>query len=168
MPIADRPVSGASIESVWGQQVHDYTFAPAGCEVAGTGTLITTTIGIIDLSSVVDDPGGYLDAANDQIEVPTNGEGLYLMTVRWKSGDGITGQGARGAFLVNGSYVAFSEIDLTTSEVTPLPPIALVLQLTAGDILKFAAKRTGSAGGAPYVNVESCQLVRLGAEYGTP
>lgn len=166
MPIPDRPVSGASIESVWGQQIHDYTFAPAGCEVAGGGTTLGTTIAALDLSVTVDDPGGFHDAANDRIEIPTDKGGLYLLTARAKSGDGTTGQSARLALLLNGSYIAFANIELETALVTPFAPIACVLTLSAGDIISFGVLRFGGGGAGAYVNMESCQLVRIGAAYG--
>src|SRR5678815_750467 len=79
MPLPSRPVSITTIDSEWGQAVHDWTFAPAGCHVRNSGTVTkNSTPGILPLTEAVDDPGGWLDAANNQVIVPADKGGLYL------------------------------------------------------------------------------------------
>src|SRR5690349_10082019 len=96
MAIPTRPVSGASIESEWGQQVHDYTFAPAGCELTtATTRVVNGTPGgqHCHLDVATDDPGGYLDAAGDQAVIPAAGAGLYTVFLALDSVNGSAGDG---------------------------------------------------------------------------
>ena len=59
MAFPDRPCRLAAIETDWGQAVHDYTFAPAGCKAhAPTATSCGTTSVPLQLDTVDDDPGG--------------------------------------------------------------------------------------------------------------
>jgi hypothetical protein len=72
MPVPDRPIDAAEIATEWGQWVHDFVFAPAGCRVTGgevaapSGDAWVTLP--IDTASV--DPGGYADLTNNRLEVP--------------------------------------------------------------------------------------------------
>lgn len=80
MPAPTRPVTNTTIASVWGQSTHDHTFAPVGCRLAGAVTNIGSTEARVDLSTAVDDPGGFLVAVSDEVEIPTDGGGLYLIS----------------------------------------------------------------------------------------
>lgn len=165
MPIADRPVSGASIESVWGQQVHDYTFAPAGVRATtGSSTTVGTTFLGLDLDTVVQDPGGYLDVGATQIEVPTGGEGLYILSANFNVTGSVNDQIILAGYALNGTITSTAIIyGQTGSTVKGTLPDHLTL--TAGDILDFRARRVG----APNVDVTcTVSLIRVGAEYGTP
>src|SRR6185295_14616005 len=102
MPLPDRPVSHASIESVWGQAVHDYTFAPLGTSVHGaTGVTVGSTFAGLPMDTVDDDPGGWLGA--DLIEVPTGGEGLYLGAAFFVVTSATTGLTVVASYAINGS-----------------------------------------------------------------
>ena len=165
MPLPDRPVSAASIESVWGQAIHDYTFAPAGvsCQTGSTTTVGTTYLGL-DLDTAIDDPGGYLDVANTQIEVPTGGEGIYIHTVNFIVSSSVDGQIILAGYALNGSITSRAVITGETGS-TVQGNISEILTLTAGDILDYRAKRVG----APNVGVQcTVNLARIGADYGAP
>ena len=92
MPLPTRPVADATIETDWGQAIHDYTFAPAGCLVSGSAVSMPSggTLATLDLSTADDDPGGYLDAANDRIVIPTDGEGLYAISAHVNTVNGLS------------------------------------------------------------------------------
>jgi hypothetical protein len=168
MPLPDRPVSHAAIESVWGQAIHDYTFAPSGCEVHGTTNSGVSTVSKLTLSVADDDPGGYLDAGNNQVEVPTGGEGLYAVFVRVTSVNGSSGSGraTRGFLRLNGSDVTIATVDNAGGTTVMLTLVAHVV-LVAGDILTVYGEKIGS-GSNPDVAMDSFVLYRVGAEFGTP
>lgn len=167
MTLPDRPVPSATIESDWGQAVHDYTFAPSGCRVhSSAATTCSTTALKLQLDTVDDDPGGYLDAANDQIEVPAGGGGLYHVFVEGNTVNGSSGSGfGTRIFLdVNGTTVSrgFEDNEGATNVVVP---ITWVGDLSAGDILTVKGQRRGG-GSNPSVNITSLIMYRLGAELG--
>ena len=169
MPLPDRPVSGASIESVWGQTIHDYTLAPAGCRVHGTtNASVGTSLSKMTLSVADDDPGGYLDAGNNQVEIPTDGGGLYVAQVDGWSIDGSAGTGFKTRLLLdlNGTFVAAVSED-NNGGTTIYLPITWIYPLVAGDILSVYAQRIG-AGTSPDVTVGSFVLVRIGDDFGAP
>lgn len=167
MPLPDRPVTGATIESEWGQEIHDYTFAPLGCDVysATTGSPGSTP-GQLALTTATDDPAGFLNAANNRLVVPTGGEGLYLVLLKVNSVNGSagTGYGTRALLSVNGTYVAtaFEDNNGAVNIVVTVPDF---LTLAAGDIITVWVQRRG-AGTNPTCNVQSLRLVRLGSEFG--
>src|SRR5687768_12783547 len=107
MPVPTRPVSGAVIGSVWGQQVHDFTFAPAGCIVNGSVVTMLAAEAYRDLpiDAAADDPGGYLDAGNLRVEVPADGEGLYLIVMRVESDNGASGDLTSIDLRLNGASI---------------------------------------------------------------
>lgn len=167
MTTPTRPVTGAAIASVWGQAVHDYTFAPSGCEVHGTtGTSVGTSFSKQNLSIADDDPGGYLDAANNQIEVPTDGEGLYLASIVFNTVNGSAGAGfgTRSALRLNGTNVAWGKEDNNGGTNVTFNIVWLGI-LSAGDILSVYSQRIG-AGTSPDVTVNVFDLVRIGAGFG--
>lgn len=167
MPLPDRPVSMASVEAVWGQAVHDYTFAPSGCAVHSSAAVSVGTSGVKqNLDVADDDPGGYLDAANDQVEVPTGGEGLYVIFVQGRTVNGSTGTGfkTRFALNINGTSVALGNED-NEGGINLQIPISWYGVLSAGDIINVYAQRRG-AGTNPDTSVDSLILIRLGAEFG--
>lgn len=162
--IADRPVSHASIESTWGQQVHDYTFAPAGCVAGGGYRSVTTSLTLLAIDTASSDPGGYADTANDRIVVPTNGEGLYTISSVHNSDTGTTGR-VRVYLFLNGSELMRSTEDSITGSVVTVT-LSGHLQLTAGDVITFYGQRVGSGANPRVACVVS--LIRLGVDYGAP
>jgi hypothetical protein len=166
MPLPDRPVANTTIDSDWGQQVHDWTFAPKGADL---GTAVTTqtvsaTIGHLNLDQANDDPGGWLDAANDQAVVPTGADGLYLAVLSINTVGGGAGTKTRGYLFLNGvSYAAVLTENEGGSNVTIT--IVTFIPLTAGDILQAWAERKES-GTNPTVKVNFLRLLRVGNEYG--
>jgi len=167
MPLPDRPVSHASIESVWGQQVHDYTFAPAGCTVSGAASTVNATVEQLNLDVGDDDPGGYLDAANNRLEVPTNGAGFYTAFVRGNAVNG-TADTTETRFILrlNGSDIS-TGINTNQGGTNVTVPVTWMGDLVAGDQLTVWAQRKG-ASSSPAVTVLSFTIVRLGAELGAP
>lgn len=168
MPTPTRPVSGASIASDWGQAVHDYTFAPAGAHVSGAAVnmLAAAAARTLPLDTPVSDPGGYLDATNDRLEVPTDGEGLYLFHARVGTINGASSDETRLSLRVNGTQVATATVE-NDGAVSVSIPLTAVLVLTAGDLVDIRAWQIGS-GARAAVTVASLVLVRLGAELGAP
>ncbi len=167
MPLPTRPVDGAEIATDWGQEIHDRVFAPSGCEVHGaTNTSVGTSFSKMTLATVDDDPGGFLDAANNQIEIPTDKEGLYTLFSEFNTVNGSAGAGfgTRAALRLNGTNVAWGKEDNNgATNVT----FNLIWQgvLAAGDILSFYTQRIG-AGTSPDVTINSVVLLRIGAEFG--
>ena len=164
MPLPDRPVAGADIETDWGQQVHDYTFAPKGCKISGATRTVNTTPDVVDLSVADADPGGFLDALNDRLEVPTGGEGLYQVGVRLNSVNGDAGTQTRVYINLNGSNYA-SAIEDNDGGVNIVVALTIPMELAAGDLLKIYGQRRGT-GTNPTVHVLEFTLIRLGAEFG--
>lgn len=166
MPLPDRPVSGASIASEWGQAIHDYTFAPKGCEASGGAvTCVQNVDTALPLDTAVSDPGGFVNTTLDRIVIPTGGEGLYLVILTIEETGGVTGDSIRAMIYINGAYVTSisTPMDTGSSNGISVPYFA---QLSAGDIITPRAVKRGSTGASPSVNVVSLQVVRLGAEYG--
>ncbi len=165
MPLPDRPVANTTIESDWGQQIHDWTFAPKGCDLTSSaGQTVSATLAHLNLDTATEDPGGFLNAAGDEAEVPTGGDGLYLVALSLNVINGDAGTYTRGYLFLNGSSyaadVAENEagLNVTISITTPLT-------LSAGDILQAWAKRM-SSGTNPTVTVNYLRMFRVGNEYG--
>jgi hypothetical protein len=160
-----RPTSGASIESEWGQAVHDQTFAPKGTRVNSVTTRTVGTPSIKqNLDVALDDPGGWLDIANDQVEVPSGADGLYLGYVTVDAVNGDAGTSLRVSVLLNGTS--------TWTGVTPneggshvRATVALGGDLSAGDIITVFANMLGSGTNMTVVVTEFL-LIRQGEELG--
>jgi hypothetical protein len=168
MAVPDRPVSHASIESVWGQQIHDYTFAPAGCKVHGGSTdSVGTTAAQLDLDVADDDPGGYLNAANDRIVFPSNSGGLYVVQIVINSVNGTADDtDTRGYLMLNGTAISVG-LNTNAGATNVVVPIFWLGEFVAGDILTVMAQRRGT-GSNPTVQVGTFNLVRIGFEFGAP
>ena len=166
MPVPDRPVSGASIESVWGQDIHDRVFAPKGCHVHGSAASnVSTTYAGLQLDTVDSDPGGFLDAANEAVEIPTGAEGLYLLVVQYRTTTGTDGQSVLCSYALNGTPVNATTIDCLTG-VAPQGTVTGIEQLVAGDVFTCQARKLASGGATPDVQVMAFRLVRIGDDYG--
>jgi hypothetical protein len=163
MTIPTRPVSGAPIASVWGQEIHDRVFAPKGGEVAGTlGTSVGTTPSGLNISIATDDPGGWL--GTNLIEAPADSEGLYLIVVRMNTVNGATTSATRAILLLNDAEVARAEQD-GENAVNVIVSVVAMLDLVPGDQLKVQAQKRGT-GTSPDVELLSLEWTRLGAEHG--
>lgn len=168
MPIPDRPVAAAAIETEWGQAVHDYTFAPSGARVHSSvaNTNIGTTFSQVSLNVVDDDPGGYLDAAFHRIEIPAGHEGLYTVHLRALTVNGSAGAGnqTRVSLRINGTDQTYGNEDNAGAVNVPVT-VTWVGELAAGDLITVFAQRKG-AGSNVDVIVSSLILYRIGAELG--
>ena len=165
MPLPDRPVANTTMESAWGQAVHDYTFAPKGCDLNGTTVnVVDTTPDKCYLHLAADDPGGFLDAANNQAVVPTGGEGLYIIDATINSVNGGAGTQTRIWVYINGSPWRWANEDNNGGTNVSVSTNGLA-DLTAGDTVQVWCQRRGS-GADPTVHVLHLQLVRIGAELG--
>lgn len=167
MAVPDRPDPGESIASEWGDAVHDYTFAPSGASVYGdANTSLTTTFSKMSLNHVNEDPGGYLDNANNQVEIPTGGEGLYIIdvTISTINGSAGAGFGTRAQLRLNGNGVAHGKEDNNGGTAVRFN-LGCIRVLAATDILSVYCQKIGS-GTAPDATVVDFTLVRIGAEFG--
>lgn len=167
MTLPDRPVDDAEIATDWGQAVHDYVFAPKGCDLTtATTRVVNATAGgqHCHLDVATDDPGGFLDAPNDQAVVPTGGEGLYLIDLALNTVNGTAGDQTRAYIYINGVQWK-SGIEDNAGGVNVSVTVTGMHALVAGDIITVTAQKKGS-GTNPTVKVTSLQLVRLGAELG--
>jgi hypothetical protein len=163
-----RPVTGAAIASVWGQEVHDYTFAPAGCTVTGGAVVMLAGDAYRDLpiDTAVDDPGGYADLGNNRLEVPTDGDGLYLILVSCSTDDGDAGDETGVVLRLNGTEIARAQVGNEGSTVVTFPIMA-VEDLSVGDLLSLRARQIGGGADAS-VHIRRMTIVRIGAELGSP
>jgi hypothetical protein len=170
MPAPSRPVSGEAIATDWGQEIHDRTFSPKGCRVHGGSVSMGATahsLKILDLSSVDDDPGGWLDAANDRLEVPADAGGIYTVACLVRSGSGVDGELIRAFVYVNGSEATRAlESCETGVEITIALGAALHLALSPGDLITIRSYRVAGTGATPSCSVHGLSLIRLCDEYG--
>jgi hypothetical protein len=166
MPLPDRPVDGAEIATDWGQEIHDYTFAPSGAWVHGAVGNVSSAFSKHVLATVDEDPGGFLDAANNQVEIPTGKEGLYTVFVQMHTVNGSAGAGygTRAVLRLNGADVSYGKEE-NNGATNITFSIIWVGVLAAGDILSVYSQRIG-AGTNPDVNVDAFVLYRVGAEFG--
>jgi hypothetical protein len=163
MPLPSRPVSLTTIDSEWGQAVHDYTFAPSGCRCSGGAVTVTTQV-TLPVDTALEDPGGYVDTAGNRVVVPTGGDGLYLISVRVGTITGATTSDTRAFIYINGSQICAATTSNEAGTAIQIP-MNMVDNLTAGDIVTVQAIKRGT-GTSPSVSLLTLALVRLGAELG--
>lgn len=167
MPHTNRPVSGASIESAWGAEIHDWTFAPVGTRLESS---VTTSCGSsmtqLRLDSAVDDPGGWLDASPlpGNAEAPTGAGGLYLIVVRINTTNGTSGEFTRARIEVNGSSTT---VGVAVQAGGSLVQFTMVdfLEVSAGDTFTVSAQKIG-AGSNPDVAVGAFAMIRVADSIG--
>ena len=165
MPVPDRPVANTTIDSEWGQAVHDWTFAPTGCDLtAATGQTVSAALAHLNLDTATEDPAGFLVAASDEAEVPTGADGLYFVSLNINFVNGDDGTSSRGYLFLNGSSYAADTVP-NRGGTNVQGQITTLIPLTAGDILQAWAERL-SAGTNPTVKVNFLRLLRVGNEYG--
>ena len=161
MPDPTRPVAGAPIDTDWGQQVHDRVFQPWGVRAHNAGTQsIGGTFEQLQIDIVDDDPGGWLD--DDKYVVPTGYGALYAywLTV---SVNGTTGEFIRIEIRVNGTAVMSNRFPIETGAAAMIPPMAGLLELSAGDEIDVWARY--SASGAVTV-IRQFDLIVMGTSVG--
>jgi hypothetical protein len=172
MPLPTRPVAGATIATDWGQDVHDYTFAPAGVQAHSSAAMTMegsnpSDLRKLHLDTVDEDPGGYLNAAGDSFEVPTDGGGYYLFSATVRTDNGASSDETNVRLRINVSeYIAQTQVgnEGATAIYTTLTWMG---PLSAGDVLAVYARQIG-AGARADVDIVSATLIRLGAELGAP
>ena len=166
MPIPDRPVANTTIDSAWGQAVHDYTFAPTGCDLGSTvGQTVSAALAHLRLDVANEDPAGFLVGGGAyEAEVPTDADGLYIVGLNINFVNGDAGTSSRGYLFINGSSYAADTVE-NRGGTNVQAMISTPVPLTAGDILQCWAERL-SAGTNPTVKVNYLRLLRVGAEYG--
>lgn len=151
MPTPDRPVSGASIESAWGQGVHDRVFAAKGALCSGNATSINDASDqTLPIDTALDDPGGWVDTANNRLVVPTGGEGIYLLLADFSATTGAVGSETRGSIYVNGSKVT-AAVEQNEAGGTIRWTAITIEDLVAGDIITATARLLHDAGANPSV-----------------
>lgn len=166
MATPTRPTTGGAIELDWGQQVHDDTFAPKGTKVSGGDvTQLAAAAQVkLPLDSALDDPGGWLDSANDRLEVPADADGLYFYRVWIRTDEGAATDETRGYVRVNN--VEHNRNTVGQEGSTAIPCVITGFeQLAEGDLITFYASQIGS-GTRATVGVVDAQFVRIGRELG--
>lgn len=167
MPIPDRPVDDAIIETDWGQEIHDRVFAPKGCILTGTAvSLADNTFALIPLDNADTDPGGWHDSVNDRAEVPTDAEGLYDLSARFVSDDVDPTVTVRGYVFLNGSEIGRADVQGDDTVQINWPVTLIGQEFAAGDLITCGAKKIGTAGGSIDVFVSNITILRRGAEIG--
>lgn len=160
MPLPDRPVSGESIATEWGTEIHDRVLAAKGTWLTTTGANSVTTIEKLNLDTVADDPGGWVEPANDRAVVPTDAQGLYLLIVDFDTVNGDEGDLTRGKIYLNGSVVANGVADNQGGVHVPFQAVWLG-DLVAGDILEVYAETRPTGAAQANVQCVSFRAIRL-------
>jgi hypothetical protein len=167
MPLPSRPVANTTIDSAWGQAVHDWTFAPKGADLTtATTRTVDTTVGgqHVHLDVAVDDPAGFLDSGNDRAVVPAGADGLYLIILKLDSVGGSVGDVTRAYIRINGTNYASALEDNAGGTHVPVTVVTF-LALSALDVIEVYAQKKGS-GTNPTVFTEALRFIRVGNEYG--
>jgi hypothetical protein len=156
-----RPVAAASIETAWGQAIHDYTFAPSGCRSMGGAVSVTSSTPVtLPIDTATEDPGGYVDIVNNRLVIPADRAGLYAISARINSVTGATTTQTRVRIQVNGTSIGRATED-NDGGVNVQVPVTVFPTLAAGDIINVTAAKIGS-GTSPSVSIEELTIVRLG------
>lgn len=169
MPVPDRPVSLASVDSVWGQQVHDYTFAPAGCRCTGGDVAAPSSDAwaTLPIDTASEDPGGYVDTSGNRLEVPAGGAGLYLVIIRAASDDGDASDFAQFRLMINGAEFVRSPTRPQQGATVVSEYLTTSAPLEVGDLVTVQGRQIGS-GTRAALSLTNLQIVRLGFELGAP
>jgi hypothetical protein len=166
MPIPTAPLSGASIATSWGTPVHLATFTPAGClaEGAPVTMLAAEAYRDIPIDTPVIDPGTFVDVANDRIEIPTDGGGVYIISLECLSDGGATTGKSSIVLRRNGSEIGRSQEDNEGSLDVGLN-ICVVAVLDEGDLISVRGRQLGT-GTLASIYVRRIHVVRIGYELG--
>ena len=161
MPIPTRPAAGADVETDWGQEIHDRVFAPKGTRVRGAATSVGSTVEQLPLEEALDDPGGWHTPASHLVEVPTDGGGLYLVSLRVQAdeSDAVT----RFYLYLNGAAVTGQGL-IGEGSTSVAGTIFQPMELADGDQLTAWARR--GTGADPDVRVLELFAIRVGDSLG--
>jgi len=166
MTVPSRPVASTVIETDWGQAIHDYVFAPAGCRVSGGNVAMLTASAsrVLPIDTALDDPGGWADLAGNRLVVPTDKAGLYLMSLLAEEVNCPDTAEVRVYLQVNGANAA--RVTAGGEGSTNIPIAANIQQLlVAGDIIVVQAKQIGT-GTLASVQIAALAVTRLGDTWG--
>jgi hypothetical protein len=114
----------------------------------------------------VDDPGGYADTANNRLEIPAEGAGLYFCRVRVSSDDGDADDRSQIRLTINGTEVYRNTETQEGGDIITLY-IGATIDVTVGDLVRVQARQVGSGTRAEFV-LTGLELIRLGFERGAP
>lgn len=169
MPVPDRPISLATVDSEWGQQVHDYTFAPAGCRCTGgdVAAPAASAWATLPIDTASEDPGGYVDTSGNRLEIPDGGAGLYLIIIRAASDDGANTDYAQFRLMINGTEYVRSPIRQQEGATVVSEYLTTSAPLEVGDLLTVQGRQIGS-GTRAALSLTNLQIIRLGYELGAP
>jgi hypothetical protein len=160
-----RPVSGATIAAEWGQAVHDATFAPKGFAAhSTTSSAVGSAFVGVNFDIADDDPGGWLDAANDRAVAPAGSDGEYIVFANINTVSGTDGDLTMGAIYINGA-IALSGFAANDGGTNVPCTVSGFLEITAGDIIQIKGRKRG-AGSNPTLTLTSFKMVRAGEEFG--
>jgi hypothetical protein len=118
----------------------------------------------LPIDTAIEDPGGYVDTAGNEVEVPTGGDGFYAIGLRANTVTGATTSRTRVFINLNGTKIGQYTDDNEGGTNVQLP-LTIYKSLTAGDIIIVGAVKLGT-GTSPSVSIEELVIVRLGAELG--
>ena len=159
MTVPDRPVSGASIESVWGQAVHDRVFAAFGAACTGGGLSVNdASEQVLPIDTATDDPGGWVDTTNNQLVVPTGKGGLYLLAVNAQAVTGAAGSKSRISLYFNGTRQISASED-NAGATTIYWGVMHLAVLAAGDIIQVTARLINDVGANPTVTLAGLNVI---------
>lgn len=166
MPVPDCPIDGAEIATEWGQEIHDRTFAPKGCLLAGAGvTVADNTFVNVPITSAIEDPGGWYDSGAHLAEVPPDAEGLYIFDALFQTDNLDSAASLRCYVYLNGAGIS-RQTEQGDDSVQMHVRVPGHVTLAAGDQITTKAKKIGTAGPSVTVSLLGISLIRVGAEYG--
>lgn len=161
MTTPDRPTSGGPIESAWGQEVHDRVFASKAALCSGNATSINDASDqTLPIDTALDDPGGWVDTANNRLEVPTGAGGIYLIIADFSATTGAVGSETRGSIYVNGTKVT-AAVEQNEAGGTIRWTAITIEDLSAGDIITATARLLHDAGANPSVALTHLNVMFL-------
>ena len=153
MAAPNRPVSGAPIETAWGDAVHDAAVSTMGVVVACAAYASNAVRAGFDMTSVVQGKASMADLAGDAIVIPVTG--IYEVIVSAVVG-GYTGGYYRLDLSVGGvsqgaAVFAFPAISNTTLRAGPS---ATVRKFNAGDRLAIGCIAPVGGSGTQTITVD--------------
>jgi len=158
-----RPADGGPIATDWGQDVHDRVYDPKG-DYSGSGTTLslTTSVQKCDIGDgIPGSPGGWLDASQDRLVVPSGEGGVYLIqfTLEFTGLTAAAGSSYRGWLYTNGAQDEVGVAAPSASGAVARVTACGIRLLTSGDYLEVFSANTGSSGGtATLVDIRAIRI----------
>jgi hypothetical protein len=163
MPVPTRPSTGGPVESVWGQEVHDRIFLPAGGIFRG-GAAVGVAPAKCKLTAL-SDPGGWL-SGGDTLVCPADAEGVYLVAASMRIE--LTAGGAASVV----GQLAIAGATFEPSYYLPSAPLAVNLQFSPVLLPVAVGQQVYLAGLSPAANVLfyalTLDLIRVGGTLAAP